>query len=162
MQICLRRACQGDDNYFSYATKLMYFSIEGLNFGIWQKIDQLKDPELKTKASLLPNLFKAAYADSTLSKYKPAWKKKKGWAERYGEINPCPADPFFVALYFNDLVMESSSLSTIMGAYCGIRWGHLNTGILLPIIPLKVAFEGAKRSSERWPQPKRAHHSGMY
>ena len=95
--------------------------------------------------------MKSAYAESTIDKYKPAWKKWLNWSEQFEEVNSCPADAFHVALYFNDLVINESSHSAIVNAYHGIRWGHINTGYDSPTDSqfVKVAFEGAKRLSEK-------------
>lgn len=124
--------------------------IDQLDFGIWSKISVLKDDQLRKKAEKLPILLQAGYATNTLNKYKPAWKKWLSWAESYPEVNACPADPFFVALYLNDLVIEKVSLSAITAAFHGIRWGHINCGYESPTNNpfVKLAFEGAKRSVE--------------
>ena len=55
-----------------------------------------------------------------------------------------------MAVYLNDLVKEGASLSAVTSAFCGIRWGHINTGYLSPTDHpfVKLAFEGAKRVTE--------------
>ena len=124
-----------------------FFCLDGLVFGVWKDIESIQNPKLKTNASQLPTLLQAGYADSTLSKYKPAWLKWLDWAKEYEEVNPCPADPFSVALYFNELVMLEVPRSAIISAYSGIRWGHINSGYDPPTDHpfVKLAFECAKR-----------------
>ena len=58
-----------------------------------------------------------------------------------------PADPFHVALYYNDLVAQETTISGITTAHMGIRQSHIMAGIHSPTEHpfLKAAFEGAKR-----------------
>lgn len=69
------------------------------------------------------------------------------WSSNYPEIKHCPADPFFTCVYFNDLVKEGCSISIIISALCGIRWGHINAGLDSPTDHpiVKLAFRGAKK-----------------
>ena len=137
---------------FSLIITIIIFCVDGLHFGFWEnKMSQLKAPKLRENASRLPILMQAAYADSTLSKYKPAWLKFVEWSNQFEEIQTCPADPFHVALYFNDLTMNHASFTAINNAYMGIRWGHINVGFYSPTDHpfVKVAFEGAKRLSDK-------------
>lgn len=118
-----------------------------LNIGIWEKLDSIRDESLRQKAANLPALFNAAFAPGTISKYRRAWHRWVKWTSNYLEVLHCPADPFFVCFFLNDLVVEKSSVSTVISAFCGIRWGHLNTGFESPTDSpiVKLAFEGAKR-----------------
>lgn len=102
---------------------------------------------MKKKATQLPKLFEAAFSKNTLLKYKSAWHKWVEWSANYAEVNHCPADPFFICLYFNDLVMTNSPISTVITAIYGIRWGHINSGFKSPTDNpiVKLAFEGAKK-----------------
>ena len=52
---------------------------------MWEKIDKINNPELKSKAARLPKLFNVAYADSTLLKYKAAWHRWVEWTHNYSE-----------------------------------------------------------------------------
>lgn len=58
-----------------------------------------------------------------------------------------PADPFFVALYLNHLLITKGKAGSIINAYYGIRWGHHIAGLNSPTEnPLvKLAFEGCQR-----------------
>ena len=119
----------------------------GMNIGIWERMKDIENPNLAQKAEGLPFLIKNAWAESTNRKYGHAWDKWSGWCDKYPEVIKCPADPFYLALYFNDLVIEDSTLSAVKAANSGIRWGHLCTGHTDPFQhPFgKLAFEGAKR-----------------
>ena len=69
------------------------------------------------------------------------------WCKQYHEVNYCPADPFFICIYFNDLILEKQSINAISTALCGIRWGHLKAGYDSPTDCqlVKLAFKGAQR-----------------
>ena len=128
--------------------KLFVFSIEGIYGDMWRKIEAIQSEGLRATASQVPLLINAAYADSTLAKYKPAWEKWLSWADQYPEVTSLPADPFFIACYFNDLVASGCKEGTITSAFNGIRWGHLVSGQSAsptdhPFV--KLSFEGAKR-----------------
>ena len=116
-------------------------------FGIWSRLDDIKDSKLKGIASSLPTLVSSAYAKSTLQKYKSAWKKWISWASQFDEVLPCPADPFFIAIYLNDIVSNDGKIGTLDAALLGIRWGHLSAGLETPTDNpiVKLALEGGKR-----------------
>ena len=111
----------------------------------------MRSPDLIANAATLPKLLKSSLCESTLKKYRPAWDKWVGWSKQYPEVNTCPADPFFVALYLNDLYINDASVSRIIFAFCGIKWGHLITGNKSPTDNpfVKMCLEGAKRSIEK-------------
>lgn len=102
---------------------------------------------MKQKAEGLPVLLESAYAKSTLRKYKPAWEKWVSWAGPFDEVNCCPADPFYVAVYLNDLTNSLATEGTLTAAILGIRWGHLTSGFESPTDHslVKLALEGGKR-----------------
>ena len=126
---------------------LFIFSLDYINIGIWEKLDTIRDDELRHKAANLPELFRAAFAGGTIEKYRRAWQKWVQWTTTYSEVSHCPADPFFVCIYFNDLIKDNTPISAIISAFCGIRWGHINAGYESPTDCqfVKLAFEGAKR-----------------
>ena len=74
--------------------------------GVWEALNEISSPDLARGASKLPNLLDAGLAVKTIEKYRKAWQDWSEWAERYEEVNEIPADPFFIALYFNELVNE--------------------------------------------------------
>ena len=67
--------------------------------GIWEKQEDIADPELAKKPLGLPHLIRSAWADTTNAKYSRAWEKWVTWCEKYAEVSHCPADPFQIALY---------------------------------------------------------------
>ncbi|XP_057290199.1 uncharacterized protein LOC130612878 [Hydractinia symbiolongicarpus] len=123
------------------------YTANHINVGIWEKLDAIQNTAPKSKAANLPQLLQAAYAKETIIKYKRACQKWVDWSSKYTEVNHCSADPFFVCINFNDLVMEGCSISTIISALCGTRWGHINAGFSSPTDHsiVKLAFAGAKR-----------------
>ena len=62
-------------------------------------------------------------------------------------MSPRPADPFHVALYFNDLTINNAKVGAIKDAASGIRWGHISAGFDDPMLSqlAKLARDGAKR-----------------
>ena len=76
---------------------------------------------------------------------------KSGW--HFARTNPKwvarPADPFYIAVYFNYLLNEQGTKGSITDAMYGIRWGHNSAGFLSPTVHpfVKMAYEGAKRLS---------------
>ena len=125
---------------------LFLFSPDFINIGIWEKLDVIQNETLKCKAASLPHLFKAAFAEGTLSKYRTAWHNWVTWASQFSEVDHCPADPFFICIYLNDLVLEKCPISRVIASLCGIRWGFINAGFVSPTDNpiVKLAFEGAK------------------
>ena len=117
--------------------------------GIWRNRDQLRDPELKRNAATLPKLITSAWAESTSAKYARGWQGWLHWATNYTEIAVMPADPFHVAMYYNDMVCLGASTSAITSAHMGIRQMHIIAGLAPPTNHpfLKAAYEGAKRLS---------------
>ena len=65
----------------------------------------------------------------------------------YPEVAPLPADPFYVALYLNDLVLDDCKKGTLDTAALGIRYGHVNAGLGSPLENnfVRAILEGAKR-----------------
>ena len=49
---------------------------------------------------MISDLLDAAFAESTLKKYRSSWSKCK----QYDEVTYCPADPFYICIYFNDVI----------------------------------------------------------
>ena len=115
--------------------------------GLWNQINEIQDETLKRKALSLPHLIESAYAESTLKKYKPAWEKWLVWTKSFSEVNHCPAEPFHVAIYLNDVVSSIKTKGALTSAFLGIRWGHHTSGHSSPTEhPLvKLALEGGKR-----------------
>ena len=84
--------------------------------GIQAHIDAIKDQGLRERAASLPTLITARWATSTSSKYEQGWKKWEDWCRRYPESRPRPATAFYVALYFNDLVLQGCKYGTLTTA----------------------------------------------
>ena len=58
-----------------------------------------------------------------------------------------PADPFFIAVYFNYILTTKNTRGAINDAFFGIRWGHHSAGFHSPTDHpfVQLAFEGSKR-----------------
>ena len=115
--------------------------------GIWQELGRIQDPALKQRSYSLPDLVHSRWAEATNRKYGQAWCKWKLWCATYPESSALPADPFYVALYLNDLVLEECQLGTLTAAASGITYGHVIAGLPNPMdtLFLKTVLEGAKR-----------------
>ena len=116
--------------------------------GIWEEIKSIQDPGLKERAHLLPNILQARWADSTKTKYEKAWEKWVKWCQAYPESPKLPAQPFYIALYINDMVLENCKYGALEAAALGIRYGHVIAGFENPLDDLfiKAMLEGAKRT----------------
>ena len=131
-------------------TIFFLFSItERVGQGIWSEEESIIDPHLKEMARTLPKLINDAWAISSSKRYLEGWRKWTEWCSNYPEVAVRPADPFFIALYYNDLVTSSAKLGKITTAHLGIRWGHIRMGYDSPTdhIFVKLAFEGANRNA---------------
>ena len=83
--------------------------------------------------------------------YIRTWRLWLDWCKKYPESITRPAQPFYVALFFNELVLDEAKKGRIESAFFGIRWGHLIAGLTAPTDHpfVKLAFEGAKRLASR-------------
>lgn len=126
-----------------------FYSLERSFNNVLRRINGIQDDKLKEKAKQLPSLLESAHAASTKEKYQKAWQHWSSWANNFTEIIQCPADPFHISLYFNEIVNQKQSIGFLNAAYCGIRWHHHTSGFHSPTDhPLvKLAFEGAKRTA---------------
>ena len=109
----------------------------------------MKTGELKSLIATLPRLINASIADSTRNKYSRAWDQWEKFCEHKPEIVPRPADPFYIAVYFNYLLNKKGTRGSVTDAMYGIRWGHTSTGFYSPTDHpfVKSAYEGARRLS---------------
>ena len=111
---------------------------------------RIQDTRLQQSAASLPELIKARWADSTRTKYEAAWRKWNAWCTTYPESCPLPADPFYIALYINDLVLTQCAPGALTSAVCGIRYGHVTSGLQNPADNLFVnSFRGRTTHSRK-------------
>ena len=111
-------------------------------------MDNIQDNELRSRSNHIHNLLRSRWADGTNKKYQAAWEKWRNWCSSYPESVLRPADPFYIALYLNDIVMGGGKIGAIDAAVSGIRWGHIMEGYENPLdcIFLRTLIEGAKRA----------------
>ena len=104
---------------------------------------------LSSLVATLPRLINASVANGTRSKYERAWQHWERFCHRIPGIVARPADPFYVAVYFNHLITEKGTRGSVNDAMYGIRWGHNSAGFYSPTDHpfVKLAHEGAKRLS---------------
>ena len=97
----------------------------------------------------VPRLIDAGRATSTKKKYEGAWTKWTDFCSSFANINPLPATPFDIAVYFNYLLTSRGTRGCIVDAMYGIRWGHIRSGHLPPTDHpfVKLAYDGAIRLS---------------
>ena len=105
--------------------------------------------ELQSLISTLPRLIDASIADSTRSKYSRAWAQWEQFCKDKPEVVHRPADPFYIAVYFNHLLNVRGTRGSVTDAMYGIRWGHTSAGFFSPTDHpfVKLAYEGARRLS---------------
>ena len=134
----------------------LVFCTAELLAGIWTMKYTITDPCLAKNAASLPFLLQSSWAEGTNAKYRRGWSGWFAWCGTYSEATPCPAYPFYVALYFNDIVISKRTLGHLQTAHSGIRWGHMNATDSPTDHPfIKVAFAGAKRLLAVTRQPTR-------
>lgn len=123
----------------------------------WRNASDLKSDELKSLTASLPSVVEAAFSNSTNTKYSRGWRNWLAWASKNQEVNPVPADPFYVALYLNSILQNNGTKGALTDSFYGIRWGHHISGLFSPTDHpfLQVVFEGCKRSSNNKPRQKK-------
>ena len=140
-------------DYFGFPAPTSLFQFLHLDCctGIWNKTESIKDPELRERAQYLPHVIKSAWADGTNEKYARGWNLWRSWCAKHPESTPRPADPFYLALYMNDLVLTEAKKGNLEAVWYGVRWGHITCGFATPTDHpfAKTAFEGAKRLAAR-------------
>jgi integrase len=106
-------------------------------------------PKLQDLIDGVPQLIYAGRAQSTKKKYESAWTKWVEFCSDVADINPTPATPFDIAVYFNYLLTTRGTRGCITDAMYGIRWGHSRSGLLPPTDHpfVKLAYDGAIRLS---------------
>lgn len=114
-------------------------------------MDDIKDDDLRERAAHLPVVIRSAWADSSNEKYKRGWLNWTSWCDRHPEAEKIPADPFYIALFLNDMVLDDQKKGHIETAYLGIRWAHRTRGFQSPTDNpfVKTAYEGSKRIAAR-------------
>ena len=128
-----------------------------LTTGIWDINEKIQSKHLLSLANTLPKLIEASHADSTNSKYETGWRRWIQWCKENSESTiPLPANPYFVALFLNQIFQDQTTKGALTSAYYGIRWGHLISGFDSPTDHpfVKLAFEGARRLASRFSAPK--------
>ena len=105
--------------------------------------------ELQHLIDGVPQLIDAGRALNTKKKYESAWRKWTEFCSNFADINPLPATPFDIAVYFNYLLNTRGTRGSIVDAMYGIRWGHIRSGHLPPTDHpfVKLAYDGAIRLS---------------
>ena len=126
-----------------------YLFILGRNVSVCHGKDFVTNAELQSLISTLPRLIEAGVAASTKTKYQRSWWKWEQFCVDKSEVVSRPADPFFIAVYFNHLLMTTGTRGSIQDAMYGIRWGHISAGFYSPTDHpfVKLTYEGAIRLS---------------
>ena len=104
--------------------------------------------EVQNLIDSLPQMINAAIAPKTKTKYERGWESWKQFCTKH-KIPILPADPFYIAVFFNFLLHSKGTRGSINDAFYGIRWGHHSSGYYSPTDHpyVQLAFEGAKRLS---------------
>ena len=72
-----------------------------------------------------------------MGKYGRGWHRWQQWASSKPEVHAIPANPLYVALYFNHLLQTNGTTGALHSAAYGIRWAHHTAG---PPSPLDDPF----------------------
>lgn len=104
---------------------------------------------LADRVHLLPDILRRSRASSTDKKYIGAFSRFYKWAIMNGmrSRDILPAKAFTVAIYLASLIQSSSSSSSVIAAFYGIKWVHELYGIVSPTSSNLVVnvLEAAKR-----------------
>ena len=84
--------------------------------GIWPKIHQIDDPELKELAESLPLIALRSKAPATVKKYAGGFSRWKRWAKSNPGIEAFPAKPFQIALYLAFLIQSAKTSAPVKEA----------------------------------------------
>ena len=90
-------------------------------------------PEIKRLVRSLPDVVRSAIAPSTLAKYEGGWKRWQQWASSKPEVQDIPANPCYVATFFNHLLHGNGTPGALHNAAYGIRWAHHAAGFPSPL-----------------------------
>jgi hypothetical protein len=115
--------------------------------GVWPKLEDIEDPELKALARMLPSVVLQGKARSTVSKYSGAFARWKKWAEAKHEVAVFPVVPLHLCLYLSFLIQKSASVAPVEEAVNALSWVHDMAGVSNPTGHPLVAqvVAGAKR-----------------
>ena len=97
--------------------------------GVWEKLADLEDPELKRWARLLPDTVLHSRADSTTKKYMCAFQRWKQWAVLREEVTVFPVGEVYFALYLQHLGETTASKSAVEEAVNSISCTHQISGL---------------------------------
>ena len=85
---------------------LFYVTKNRLSCGIWSESEKIESASLKKLSASLPEIIEAGLASSTNNKYYTGWKRWLDWCKENPEVNNLPGNPFFVALFFNHILLK--------------------------------------------------------
>ena len=97
--------------------------------GVWESLSELKDPELRRLASLLPDTVLHSRASSTSAKYLYAFERWRQWAEPRREVSVYPVQEVHFALYLQHLGETVQSKAAVEEATNAIGWVHQLSGL---------------------------------
>ena len=102
-----------------------------LKSGVWQALQDVKDPELKRLAAALPTTVLSSRANSSTRKYLAAFKRWKAWAVEHG-VSVFPAKDHQLALYLQHLAESLESKAAAEEAVNALGWVHSLAGVTSP------------------------------
>ena len=124
--------------------------------GIWANAKNMQDPEIKELARSLPQVVRSALAPTTREKYGGGWTNWQRWASSKPEVQEFPADPWYVAIFFNHLLQTNGTKGALHSAAYGIRWAHQASGLKSPLDDpfVTIVLQGCERLSAKPIQKK--------
>ena len=99
------------------------------NKGLWNEVDELRDPELQELAKTLPDVVSQGRPPSTAKKYSGAFCRWKEWALSKPEVCVLPAKPLHIALYLNFLIQKGRSAAPVEEAVNALSWVQQMVGV---------------------------------
>ena len=122
-------------SYYLFAFPLfgLFFPfLNVFNHGVWQCLDELSDPTLRSLASRLESTVIASRVPGTTDAYRRAFLRWKVFASSKREICTFPAKSEHVALYLQHLLNTTHSHSAVDSAIFRIQWAHHLAGLPSP------------------------------
>ena len=110
-------------------------------------MEYIVDPHLRLRSTNLLGVVYQRWAPNTHDKYNSGWEGWSARCQKYPESTTLPADPFYIALYINDLILDDRKPGALTNAESGIRYAHTIAGYDNPMDHkfVKTVMEGPKR-----------------
>ena len=125
----------------------MFLTVDVRKSQPWQCFEELRDPELKRLAEMLPETILQCRATSTTRKYLGAFRRWRQWAMRH-QLIPFPVKEHDLALYLQHVAEATKSKAAVEEAVYSMTWAHNLASVSSPAgsLLVKTTLEGLRRA----------------